>query len=105
EENAERCGRRKRALHGRKVGHIEHQYVGLLAAVTDRGHGRFDFRLCTGGERDMRPGIGQRKSRRKADAASGARHERPLAVETKGWTSRDLHGYCAAPAYGTFWPP
>ena len=98
DKNAEGCGRRQRPLHGGKVGDVENERLGELAPLADCRGSCFDLRLGACSKRDVRHGVGERKSRRKADAATGARHERPFTLKAEGRRSRDLHHYSAAPA-------
>ena len=78
------CLRGDRLLHGLDVAHVERER--RRPAARARGLPRPLPRspLCARGQRDMRAGIGQRRGRRKPDAAPGAGHQRALAVEAEG---------------------
>ena len=100
DEDLKRFGRGDRLSRGLDVGDIEHQRVGLLAAGADGARRILDFLLGARGECHMRAGRGQRRRRRKPDAAATAGDERALAVEPERCSLAKLnrrHGGYAFP--------
>jgi hypothetical protein len=69
------------------VGHIQHQGFGLFAARADCGGGIVGLGFGSRGKNYMCARRGQRRSRRKSDAAPAASDQRALAVEAEGWGS------------------
>ena len=76
-------------LHGRQIGDVEHQRLGLLPARPDRRRGRLDLRARARHQRHVRARVGQRRGRSQPDAAPGARHQGTLAVEAEGGGGRE----------------
>ena len=91
------CGFRDRGLHGGQISHVEHQRVGLLPARADRACGFLDLGRGAREQGHMRAAVRQRGGRREPDAASGAGHQRALAVEAEGGggVEMDRHARCS----------
>ena len=90
DKNLKRLGCRYGAPRGLNVGHVEHQRVGFLAAGADGVRRVFDFRPCARSKRHVGAGCGQRRRRRKPDAAPAAGDERAFAVEPEGGTLDEI---------------